>query len=312
MKDIATDPRNPAKPCEYFDMIGGTSTGGLIAIMLGRLHMSVDECLAAYRKLSDEVFQAKHYAAAPWWTFPWNWELKGRFDTEALERAIKSLVVEQLRKRPENRDNSAFFRFVTATSKAYPDQTTNLTSYPSERWPSERLHSVKIWEAARATSAASTFFDPIAVGTDREVFLDGATGANNPVRQVASEARDVWSLKNIGDDLQCFISIGTGVPSVKAFGSTLKTVVETLKDMSTETERTAESFLQEHTDLDSDRRLFRFNVEQGLEDIGLEESQKQYLIAAATYRYLARERPLKEVKACVETMKLRQCIEDFS
>ena len=28
------------KPCEYFDLIGGTSTGGLIAIMLGLLGMN--------------------------------------------------------------------------------------------------------------------------------------------------------------------------------------------------------------------------------------------------------------------------------
>ena len=28
-------------PCEYFEMIGGTSTGGWIAIMLGRLRMVI-------------------------------------------------------------------------------------------------------------------------------------------------------------------------------------------------------------------------------------------------------------------------------
>src|SRR5271154_5451480 len=53
----------PVKPCEVFDLIGGTSTGGygnhyslldptdisrLIAIMLGRLEMDVDECISAY------------------------------------------------------------------------------------------------------------------------------------------------------------------------------------------------------------------------------------------------------------------------
>lgn len=33
-------------PCHYFDYIGGTSTGGLLAIMLGRLRLSVGECLS--------------------------------------------------------------------------------------------------------------------------------------------------------------------------------------------------------------------------------------------------------------------------
>ncbi|KAH0037143.1 hypothetical protein KCU80_g6869, partial [Aureobasidium melanogenum] len=37
------------KPCQIFDMIGGTSTGGLIAIMLGRLEMTIDECIDKYK-----------------------------------------------------------------------------------------------------------------------------------------------------------------------------------------------------------------------------------------------------------------------
>jgi predicted acylesterase/phospholipase RssA len=53
------------------------------------------------------------------------------------------------------------------------------------------LNITKIWEAARATSAATTFFKPITIGD--ETFIDGATGANNPVRYMLAEARDVFN-----------------------------------------------------------------------------------------------------------------------
>ena len=36
--------KTPTRPCEYFDLIGGTGTGGIIAIMLGLLGM-VQSCL---------------------------------------------------------------------------------------------------------------------------------------------------------------------------------------------------------------------------------------------------------------------------
>lgn len=80
------DPEKPPKPCEYFDMIGGTSTGGLIAIMLGRLRMTVDECIRDYRALSTKVFTRKHRLLSI------RGHLQGRYDSKALEEAIKDVV----------------------------------------------------------------------------------------------------------------------------------------------------------------------------------------------------------------------------
>ena len=37
--DRPNEPRSNVGPCDVFDMICGTSTGGLIALMLGRLEM---------------------------------------------------------------------------------------------------------------------------------------------------------------------------------------------------------------------------------------------------------------------------------
>ena len=44
------------RPCDVFDLIVGSSTGGLLAIMLGRLHMSVEECADAYGRISARLF----------------------------------------------------------------------------------------------------------------------------------------------------------------------------------------------------------------------------------------------------------------
>lgn len=85
----AIDAESPPKPCDYFDMIGGTSTGGLIAIMLGRLQMTVDNCIHAYTSLSDSVFEKKSRRVTI------KGKLQGRFDAAELERAVKKILVER-------------------------------------------------------------------------------------------------------------------------------------------------------------------------------------------------------------------------
>ncbi|KAJ7479563.1 hypothetical protein FB451DRAFT_951443, partial [Mycena latifolia] len=42
-------------PCEYFELIGGSGTGGIIALMLGRLRMSIADTISAYEKLQPRM-----------------------------------------------------------------------------------------------------------------------------------------------------------------------------------------------------------------------------------------------------------------
>ena len=66
----------PARAWKHFDMIGDTSTGGPIAIMLGRVRMSIQENITAYSGLSDKDFKkAKHRVNL-------KGKIQGRFDDE--------------------------------------------------------------------------------------------------------------------------------------------------------------------------------------------------------------------------------------
>ncbi|KAJ4323146.1 hypothetical protein N0V94_002032 [Neodidymelliopsis sp. IMI 364377] len=290
----AVDPDAPPKPCDYFDMIGGTSTGGLIAVMLGRLRMSVADCIAAYLSLSERVFRKTRHRVTM------KAQIQGRFDSEELARAIREVVAKQgLREDALLKDESktACKVFVCATSKE-TSNTVCLTSYRMPRGNNDLLNSVTIWEACRATSAASTFFDPIAVGRFGEEFVDGATGANNPVREIWDQAQLAWGPEPLEGRVKCLVSIGTGVPSLKPFKDDLLNIGQTLVATATETEKTAEQFRRERPVLDSTGRYYRFNVDRGLEDIGLEEAKKVKEMAAATRAYILTQAVHKQMQAC--------------
>jgi patatin-like phospholipase/acyl hydrolase len=47
------------RPVDYFDLAAGTSTGGLIALMLFRLNMKCSEVIAQYDNLAKQVFSPK-------------------------------------------------------------------------------------------------------------------------------------------------------------------------------------------------------------------------------------------------------------
>lgn len=145
--------------------------------------------------------------------------------------------------------------------------------------PDESGIPATICQAALATSAATGFFGPVPIGARQ--FVDGALGANNPVDEVEGEAANIWSF-GTGDLkplVKCFISIGTGNPGKKALEDNLvKFLSKTLVGIATETEETEETerkFIARYAKHYDENRYFRFNVDKGLQGVGLAEYKQQ-------------------------------------
>ena len=179
----------------------------------------------------------------------------------------------------------------------------------------ESNDNATIVEAALATSAATTYFKPVTIGVRQ--YVDGALGSNNPVDYVWQEAQSIWCPDDgkLEPMVKCFVSIGTGNPGSKAFqDSAIKFATQDLKDITTETESTATRSLAQHRGLLVQKRYFRYNVEQGLQDVGLEEYLKQPEIEAATQTYLANQMQKFSLGNCAQNLGIKQCVflEDFS
>lgn len=108
--------------------------------------------------------------------------------------------------------------------------------------------------------------------------------------------------------LKCFVSIGTGNPGRKPIAeSVLKIYSQTLVGIATQTEDTAKVFIERHRFLYTAKRYFRFNVQQGLQGVGLEEYKKEALISAATAEYMSSQETKSAVQACAVNLKQKQC-----
>ncbi len=172
-----------------------------------------------------------------------------------------------------------------------------------------------IYQAALATSAATTFFEPVSIGN--RTFADGGLGANNPVDEVEEEAANIWCSESV--DLKplvkCFLSIGTGNAGIKAFeDSIFKFLGQTVVGIATETEETEKKFIARWRKHFDENRYFRFNVDQGLQTIGLDEYKKKGAIESATERYLVYQAQKNRVRDCIQNLKRKQSgyIMDYS
>jgi hypothetical protein len=197
---------------ELFDMIGGTSTGGILAVCLGSLKMSVDECEQVYMSLSHKVFGT------------------------ALLTALKNILLEQSYHSGVNLENvirgsfpnhaSQTFEdgfpsevrvfFVTADASNEPTFKERLVrGYRSDGRSPQSLGGVTLCDAIRATSAAFPYLPfKYIKGVP---FADGGFVANNPSMMAIAEAQAEQGLaKSPGDAVHALLSLGTGVEMSKS------------------------------------------------------------------------------------------------
>ncbi|TGO77361.1 hypothetical protein BELL_0111g00060 [Botrytis elliptica] len=310
LKRDATDPDEPVpRPCDVFDLIGGTSTGGLIAIMLGRLGMTVDECIETYKKFGKTVFGKKKAFGIARTMFSGS-----MYETEDLQTAIKTLVAERLKQEeapsraedaPLNDILADLSRFVCATRNKIFDYEL-IRNYTIGK-PGQVDYDCTIWEAGSATAAAPMFFGPVTFQKSKAKFSDGGTTINCPLPEVVNEARRLWN----SPQLACIVSLGTGWPANTKVKSGLPSFLEQTVKVLTDAQKKYEGWVRgNRDDLNIKERYFRFNVEQGMDQLKLDEWAKTEEMTALTDSYLGQDKQMNEVERCVELLRTTDSVNE--
>jgi hypothetical protein len=172
-----------------------------------------------------------------------------------------------------------------------------------------------IWEAARATSAAPTFFPPIQFSKHNGgEFIDAGVGCNNPTKILIKEAKSYCYLKGyIAIRPTCLVSIGTGQRDLvqlhraaSAFWFKDRTglsIAPVLRDIATDCENTHDEVALSYLDDNAANVYYRFSVPQGLQQIVLDEWDKAREIRTYTDKYMRLNQTDHELLECVRRLQ---------
>ena len=134
----------------------------------------------------------------------------------------------------------------------------------------DMAHDIPIWQVARATSAAPTYFKPPII--DGLEYVDGGFGANNPCAEIYEEVRSMNN--NSKRCASIVLSIGTGKnnESRRVKGTGFQRYLNYLnfaRKWASDSEQTHLAMLKAKNEQNFD--YFRLNVEEGLDVMKLDE-----------------------------------------
>lgn len=247
------------RPCECFDLICGAGTGGILAILLGRLRLDVETAIDGYLSIARNVFgQGKGALAVALLG-------KTRYSASKLETAMIEVIQSagldaQARLAAGTEDGEG--RTCVLASRA--GETRALRSYGGDR--------CTIYQAARATSAVSSFFKTVAV----EGSILASPRVHNPASEAVAEAHSLGGIAVV-------VSVGAGKIVRDAGGSGGDRLDRACADISASCEATAKAVEARAGDEGWPYR--RFNVDRAFE--GVRDWETASDVVAAAKRYMA-------------------------
>ncbi len=202
---------------DYFDYIGGTSVGAIIAACLS-LGLSVEQTRRFFVDSAPAMF-----LKARWWQ-----RLRYKYRCDRLRVMIKTAIENVQGRTPEKSDElrdalgSAKLRTLlmlvmrnATTDSPWPVSNNPLAKYNCDLSDPACNLKVPLWQLIRASSAAPTFFPPevVKLGANTFVFDDGAmTPFGNPAFQLFLMA--TLGSHNLswptGEEKMLLVSVGTG------------------------------------------------------------------------------------------------------
>jgi predicted acylesterase/phospholipase RssA len=175
---------------EHFDLVVGTSTGGIIALGLGA-GLSPREILEFYVGEKDRIFSGPNFARKL------RQVVRPKYPASGLERAVRGVFDDRLL--GESVIPLVVPSYNLGDNAVYLFKTPH---HPRLR----RDHRVPMWAVAMATSAAPTFFPAFRLPGEHVRLIDGGIWANNPSVVGVTEAVSMFGRSL--DDIKV-LSVGT-------------------------------------------------------------------------------------------------------
>ena len=317
----------PIPPKDVFDVIVGTSTGGLIALMMVKLNLDVDQCIEQYRVLSREIFGKPSSLGK--WTVGF---VRPRYSGRLVRKFVIDLIK---RSQPGHGENlmmedasgdggvhcSVLCRELennyTKTRKSEP---VFLCSHMCRPELGNEYRPCKMCDAACATSAAPTYFEPQKLLG--KTLVDGGFGdTNNPSNAALDHYRiekKSWSLPL--DEQLIWINVGTGSPPphismtrakrpfwsflIPDFLLEIHHLMNDLQQIATDSEQVAKNMSTLARETRGNLQYSRFSANNGLHTIGLDdyESVDNDTIKDLTEKYLNTTEVQRKLQATAKSL----------